>query len=253
MDKRRFILSIIELFLSIAAFFVVSLAWFAISTEVNTSAIPLSISGGVIEDYELNYYTYYDVFRYDQDYDQIEVYTQGFWNPIDLNEPGIYISEYDPILTVNNEYNNIFIELHLIYNISENTQISLDLIADSTMASNPPLDAIYLSEVSFIQFLNTSSYALSPEGSNLYNNLTNDFNGISTSKFYDIIDVYTGSINYENITLDTNFNEIYIYFSISYDETRIESVIDNSQLDVNNIGTIIFYQDIKIVIREVEL
>ena len=253
MDKRRLIISIIQLSLALAAFFVVSLAWFSMSTEVYTEAIPLSVDSGVIESYELTYYTYEDVYRFNQASENINVYQDGFWNPIDPSEPGIYISEYDPILLVNNAFNNIFIELYIQYNIAETTSISIDLISDIALAPNAPVDAIYLSEVSYTQYLTSSDYSLTPEGVNIFNDLMVDFDLITPISFFDINDIYTGSVDYGQLTLDANFSEVYLYFNISYYEQKVLSVIDNSNLDVNNIGTIIFYQDIKIVVREESL
>lgn len=287
MTKRRIVISSIQLVLSLATLIVVSLAWFAISTEVQTTPIELNVGSGLIASYEIKFYTVDKVYKYDQNINDILV-----WNGVDAwvtptyHDPelstfpfsGIFLNQYDPLIDLNNVNNQLFIELKLVYDVDENSAISVDFDSDISLATDSLATfgyttsrPYYLSEVLYIQQMESNAYAANPEGTNIFNQLKTDFNQVDINNdliypkysFYTQINdpisqpetYYITSLSTPNINLTANqaLSEVYLYFKFSYIDSMIEYIISNENVNIaiNNGNGIIFFQDIKIGISEV--
>lgn len=281
MDRRRFVISMIELILSAAAFVVVSFAWFALSTETSTGPIEIGISPGYIDISEITYYTKDDVYRFDNDSNTLLVYDENtmtwvlpaYTDPVDagFSFNGIFINEYDPIISENNTDNIIFLELRLSYQIDagdsktllfdlqSETGLATDSIAEFGFVTSRPY---YLSEVTYIQtFVDNSTYVAAAEGTNLFEDLKLDFDDTITyplTSFYGDTDTYASSYNINQyltpnpFVVDSTTIDTYIYIKFSYFSTKIENIIDaeNVNVSVNGADAIRFFQDIQLFIEE---
>lgn len=269
MEKKRFIISFIELFLSAAPFVVVSFAWFVNSTTVDTSPIGFDVAFGEIEEAQMTFYTKNAVYRYDSDNNVMLIYDNGSWvlpsytNPINLNHnyEGLFIQSYDPIIEENNVENFVFLELYMNYQLDENKSILIQLYSDTTIA----IDAIaefgyttsrpyYLSEVSRFQLMANTNYTGLPEGTNIFENLFTDFSDTITypyNSFYDITDTYNYEFDLGSVALTASptMAEMYIYIKFDYFSEKVDSVLSSEVANLDDEG-LRFFQDIQIFIKE---
>ena len=272
MDHKRLIISIIQLILSSAAFVVVTFAWFSLSIQTSTGPIDLSVSPGYIDTAELTYYTFDNIYRFDDSTDSIVVYDNGLWvtptytDTVDAGYPfnGIFINEYDPIIPENNINNFIFLELHLTYQVDEDKTINIDMYSDTNIGTDA-LNAFgyvtsrpyYLSEAIYIQTMFSTAYTAEPEGTNLFTDLSTDFEDTLTyplTSFYGTNDTYATSYNIEQTTLSASAPtfDIYLYFKFSYYTDKLEDIItfEDYNVSINGSDAIRLFQDIKIYIDE---
>ena len=286
MDKKRLTLSLVQLFFALAAFVVVSFAWFAISTEVSSDPIQFATSHDFIEDYEIKFYTKDYTYKYISEEQEIYVYDDDsafisepyypyvhFSNYCDTtcDTPGygyhdntypfdgIFLGEYDPLIPLNNENNYLFLELHLTYEVEVATNLSINASADSDLALNsvfglPVNQDYYLSEVVYLQQMSSD---ISLESTDTFGDLKSIFsNEISYLKqsFYGSTDTYTTSFEMvtDTITLDPEDIEIFIYFSLSYYEDKVHAIVlsEEPSLPITSYNYIRFFQDVVFVIKE---
>jgi len=271
------ILSFLGMILSFFAFVVVTFAWLTISTQVDNSNIALSVDPGIIETSRFRIYAFDNVFQYDRTSNSLKVYSSEelisptYIDPDDVAYAfkGIIINQYDPIIAENNFYNNIIIEIKLTYDVTANTTLNLTALSDTSIATEAlaefdPLDIYtdyYLSEVSNIQSLIYDAGASNPYAATamdqMYNTFTTIFENTTTypsDTFYTgVPETYTSSISFDDLSLVTTSSEpIYIYFNISYYESKIQSFLafDPQNIDLENIAFIRFFQDITFKIKE---
>lgn len=277
MNNKRMILSFLGMILSFFAFVVVTFAWLTISTQVDNSNIALSVDPGIIETSRFRIYAFDNVFQYDRTSNSLKVYSSEelisptYIDPDDVAYAfkGIIINQYDPIIAENNFYNNIIIEIKLTYDVTANTTLNLTALSDTSIATEAlaefdPLDIYtdyYLSEVSNIQSLIYDAGASNPYAATamdqMYNTFTTIFENTTTypsDTFYTgVPETYTSSISFDDLSLVTTSSEpIYIYFNISYYESKIQSFLafDPQNIDLENIAFIRFFQDITFKIKE---
>ena len=223
MDKKRLTLSIAQLFLALAAFTVVSFAWFAISTEVDSEAIQFNVSHAYVEGYEVRFFTNDNIYKYMTSLDEIYIYDQqsqtyvdpsdclesvcdtpsyGYWDD-SYDFAGIFLDQYDPLIPINNQDNNLFIELHLIYEVETDKYLSIDASGLNSMANTGAFGTSdfgphYLSQVVNIQYMSSTDYTSRPESTNIFSDLTSDFNSVDINEdlvypkynFYEDIEVF---------------------------------------------------------------
>lgn len=286
MEKKRLFMAVTGLVLSLITLIVISFSWFAISTEVQTSPLELNVGTGLIAQYEIKFYTVNKVYKYDQPSDSILVWNGSGWVSPVYEDPdltsfpfsGIFLNQYDPLIDLNNVNNQVFIELKLVYDIDQDSTLSINFNSDLDIATGSistfgysTSRPYYLSEVLYIQQMQTNTYSANPDGNNIYNTLSSDFNQLDINEnlvypkysFYTQINnpviqpetYYTTSVatNSINLLASAPTPEVYVYFKFSYIDDIIEFIIseENINIAVNNGNGIVFFQDIKIKVNEV--
>jgi hypothetical protein len=283
-NNRRFSLSIIQLFFSLAAFIAVSYAWFVASTMVETDPLNFYVSHEYIESYEITFFTEKYVYRYNRSADMIEIYDTGTSSWVDPTTcvgstcttpsygyldrqyefQGIFINQYDPIIPRNNENNNLFVELRLEYDVETDRNLTIDARAIASNVSynfgTSNFGPYYLSEVIYLQHMPSSDYALRAEGENIFFNLKEDFLEVDTSEeyiypylsFYGETDTYYPQFEVDTITLLHTESEVILYFNFFYYEDKIEDIIlaEALTLPITTENYLRFFQDIMIIIKE---
>jgi hypothetical protein len=276
--RKRFLLSLISLSLSIMTFLFVTYAWFAVSTSVDNNPFGFSVDPGIIT-WDIHYYTYNDVFKLDGsvlkkwDGDSWEIPTYERVEDIGYNFAGMMMKPYDPIIPDNNELNHIIIEFHMSYEVDVDTTVNIIAEADTSLASNaisvfanpnpnPSGTQYYLSEIINIQNMVSSSYAYSPgvreDYTNLYVDLMEDFQDTVTYpkvSFYGITDTYSTTLQFDDMLLTqaSSPGELYWYINISYYEDKIIEILtyeNNYSLIDENLDFFRFYQDIYFDVRQ---
>ncbi len=194
MNRKRMLLSFFSLIFSTFLLIVVSFAWFAVSNSVENSPIDFSVKHGTLALSDIYYYTYSDVYRYNLTTSTIQVYENSLWvtptyyysNGNQINYEGILAKKYDPLIPVKNEISNTILAMHFTYEVEEPATLSLLLaaavdtdIATDAIANITHSSVYYLSHVSYLQEMVNSSYSSEPVGTNLYSDLTDDFNTIT--------------------------------------------------------------------------
>ena len=281
MKNRRIILSFISLVFSFILFVVSTYAWYAISNNINADNIDITVDPGIITSIDITYYTLDMVYKYDDTSESIKSWdsSSSSWvNPsyqspedIGYSFSGIMMQQFDPMIPVNNIYNHIIVALRMTYDVDTDTNATFKAIASPSLADIAKsifnLNAsqyYYLSEVVNIQRMDTLAYSDTAEGTNIFIDLTSDFNLEDAYgeliypklKFYDQYGAYQNEIQFTDIFLPTQGTEakIDIYFKISYYDEKILSILDSENAG-NTIGTlpyIRFFQDIIFKIQEVE-
>lgn len=288
MRKKRLLLSLIQLFLSAAAFIVVSFAWFVTSTTVESDSLPFDVSHEYIEDYEIRFFTKNNIYKYINQSDGIYIYngsnyvdpstcvesvcdtpSYGYWDD-SYDFVGIFLNQYDPFIPVNNEDNYLFAELHLTYEVEADMNLLLDARSFTSMANTSAFGTSnfgphYMSEVINIQYMTSTSYTSRLEGTNIFYDLKDDFNAVDINEdliypiynFYGALDTYASYFDFTDpIILESEATEIYIYFSFSYYETKVDYFInqylttESLTLPLTSIDFLRFFQDIVIVIKD---
>jgi hypothetical protein len=282
MDKKRLTLSLIQLFLALTAFVVVSFAWFAISTQVSSDPIQFATSHEFINSYEIKFYTKDYTYKYISNEQEIYIYDEATSTYISILDnfcvesvcdtpgygyhdntyafDGIFLGEYDPLIPLNNEDNYLFMELHLTYDVTTDTNLTVRATADSDLASNsifglPINQEYYLSEVVYLQ---QTSSTTSLESTDTFNDLKTVFSDeISHPKqsFYGTTDTYATSFDMtDSITLLAANSEVYLYFSFSYYEAKANAIVlvEEPSIPITSYNYIRFFQDVTLVIREAD-
>ncbi len=274
MDKRGLVLSVLGLSVSFLTLVIATFAWFAISTTVDNSMLGMNVGAGIFPSYDIHYYTYDHVYKYDQSSESILVYDGGFWVAPSYEVlpesayafQGIMIGSYDPLVPINNEYDNIIIELHLYCDADESMSFSLGASADTSMAAGAVLtfgDAgtiYYLSQIAYLQEMETDNYQANPEGTNIYSSLKSDFETVDGNEdliyplhgFYDEYDSYVSETSLGSLSVTSATTDVYLYFNISYNTVKIDTILsgEGSGSTITSVVALRFYQDIKIYIEE---
>lgn len=280
MTKKRLITSVVTLAFALCLFVTASFAWFAVSQNVNSNAVSLTADSGYIISKEITYYTLNDVYKIDNETESIKLWDEqsSLWVDPTYEYPedsgyqftGIIMEQYDPMIPVNNTYNQIYIEIHLTYDITEDVYTTLkarSLTGISSLSKSIfTLNAsqyYYLSEVVYLQNMQTSTYSNSLEGENLFLNLKSDFESTDINSdliypkysFYDEFDVYTESVSFDNLYLSSasQTQEIYLYFNMSYYSDKVLAILanENAGSTIDTLPYIRFYQDIDFIIDKV--
>ncbi len=273
-DKKGLILSITGLSLAFLAMFFTTYAWFAISSSVSNDMIGLNVTDGIFPSYEIHYYTYEHVYKYDQSSGDILVYDSGDWvSPSYEFFPesaypfqGIMIDQYDPLIPENNEYDSIIVGFHLYCDVNHDTNISIlgrsdtDMATDAITSFGETRDIHYLSQVSYLQEMSTSAYDANPEGTNIYLSLKSDFETLDGNDdllyplnyFYDEYDAYVTETSLGSFSLTSSTTDIYLYFNLSYNDLKIEDILTSAGAGstLASLPAIRFYQDIEIIVEE---
>jgi hypothetical protein len=300
MDKKRLTLSFIELFLALAALIVVSFAWFAANPQVSSAPLQFSISHEYVQGYEIRFFTSDHIYKFMPEYNAIYIYDDTLTVPAYINPSeytgevfdetpsygyldneylfqGIFINQYDPLIPLNNANNNVFMELHLTYNIEEDVNLLVDAKAINTFANttgfeNPnTFGSHYLSEVSYLQYMSSLEYNSRLEGDNIFSDLQTDFAQVDVNEdliyplhsFYGTTDTYTTSFTFDgSVILDyeQTVPEVYIYFNFSYYEDKVDGLIQAymtqngiTELPITTVDFLRFFQDIVLIIKEGEI
>lgn len=273
MFRKNLLLALVNLILTFSMLTMVIYAWFSLSDQSDVNAFEVQITSGVDYTYHLTYYTNEAVYRFNADTAQIERYdtvttswtTSNEWPTgyHNFTSFGVFINQYDPLIAVNNTYNNIILELRIVLENTGPISFNNTFFADSSLAATAVNQygfstsrAYYASEVLQVQQMISTQYLNTPIGTNLYGDLNTQFQNTTTypkSSFYGSTDTYNRTMILNTLTA-TNPNEtLIIYYNFSYFESKIASFlsIENIQVVVSNMPYILFYQDIKIQIREV--
>lgn len=273
--KKRLIFTFVSMVLSVLTFIAATYAWFAVSSTVQNSGFDFFVDPGIVVSYEIHYYTAENIYKYSSSLGSLLVYDPDqsqYVLPSYETYPytfyGIVITPYDPLIPMNNTYNNTIIEMHIQYNIEENTTVTLSSMRNISIAE----DAIegflgaeftgnifYLSQVAYLQTLITSEYSETAEGTNLYNDLTSDFEAVDGNSvlIYPLFsfyagESYVGTIDFDNFTLYAASSELFLYFNVSYYESKILDILATGdfQSTLAILPNIPFFQDITFVVRE---
>lgn len=262
MGKRLTALSFLQLVISAFALLTVSLAWFTLSKDANTSDIDIGVSEGFVNSYRYIIYTPEDVYKYEQSSNTFSVFdvnTSSWVAPSatvqSLN--GILINAYDSLIPENNINNHVFVELYIEYGFDQDTTViprlkSIPSLANDAIQEVQPWTSrpYYLSEVIYSQMLVTDNFASHPLGNNLYHDLMTAFLNQPEYSFYDTFDVYQSMLTFDSVVFPNDAsNDIYLYFSLNYLEDKIEDIlsIENASFnfDADN-NSIYFFQDLRI-------
>lgn len=266
MKNKLMVKSLVSLILSLFMFVVATFSWFAISTNVDSDPINISVDPGIIESFELRYFTANNVYRYDSLSNTVKVYQNGWITPSYTSVEdgstfaGIIIKEYDPLISENNFENDIYIELYLNYSVeATNSDLSITALSDEALADYAetvfssqidPLYLYYFSDVMYLQSITTFSYSYdmgsgslnrlnelsevsSPSNNenydNLYDSLTQTFTTQNPTiySFNETKDPLTFVDPLVNpITLTAPTGSFLIYFHYYYNETAINSILN---------------------------
>ncbi|MBN2504465.1 MAG: hypothetical protein JXB20_03875 [Bacilli bacterium] len=275
MVRKRLILSLASLFFSLAVFAFSTYAWFAISSSVSNSPIGLEVDSGFITDAEIRFFTLDDVFKYDDTVNSIKSWDGDSWEtpiysyPEDIGYAfeGIILKQYDSFIEIYNDYNSVYVELYLQYEVEEDTPVLIELVSDTSLATSALTafgvsseDAVYFSEVVQVQTLvdKTGTYAfdtyetspgvLRTDSYDMFDTLRVLFDDEVTypiKTFYGLTDTYSGSLNLATTTLYAadSPGEMYLYFNLAYYADKVELLENGS-------GYTRFFQDIVITIIE---
>ncbi len=291
MDKKRFVLSMIQLFLALSAFIVVSFAWFVTSTTVQSDSLAFDVSHEYVEGYEIKFFTKQNIYKFNSSTSEIEIYngttyvdpstcvesvcdtpSYGYWDD-SYEFAGIFLNQYDPLVPVNNADNILFVELHLSYEVEADMYLYLDARSLTSMADTSAFDTSnfgphYLSEVINIQYMTSTSYTSRLEATNIFTDLKDDFAEVDISEdliypeynFYGTLDTYSPYLDLTDmlypIILEVESTELYLYFSFSYYETKVDYFIDDYltteslTLPLASTDFLRFFQDIIIVLSD---
>ncbi len=273
MSKKRIIVSSIGLVLSLAAFIFAAWAWFTVSHQVSAQPINFEVSRGIFSSYEVRYFTSNNVYRmgdaFDPDITEPQMYypsTSSWGTPSYAayqevgSFDGVLMSYYDPLIVVNNFYNNLIIELYVTYNLDTTKTVSVKALIDTALAGTLPddlegrdlgdspythyvPDSHYLSEVVNIQhttYDGITDFAFGTNGrgsylndsKNIYSEVSDYFNDeANASNIFD----YTFSDPESDLDLTTPGSDTftisgsgsrYIYFNYSYDVTKVISIVN---------------------------
>ena len=264
MDKKRLTLSLIQLFLALTAFIVVSFAWFVANPQVNSDPLNFKISHEYIEGYEIRFFANNSIYKFMPEYNAIYIYDDTLTVPAYINPSeytgevfdatpsygywddsyefvGIFLNHYDPLVPANNMNNYLFVELHLTYEVEADMYLLLDARSLTSMADTAAFGSInnfgphYMSEVVNIQYMTSTDYASRLEATNIFADLKLDFLEEDINEdlvypeynFYGALDTYSTYLDFPDpIILDADFTEIYIYIGFSYYEAKADYLIN---------------------------
>lgn len=196
-------------------------------------------------------------------YDPVQGWTNPkYVDPDEVEKPfvGILMGQYDPLIEANNIYNNLIIEMKIVYNTSQDVITNLSSVSKTSLANNAiiefnpsPSTNYYLSRFVYIQLANIGRINHS-DNTNIYHDLTEMFDDnqelYPLRSFY-LNDVYTQKVDFGDLLFSANSNELYLYFNISYYEEKIIdtfSTVWDTNPSIKN--TIYLFQDVTFLIRE---
>jgi hypothetical protein len=267
MDKRKLMLSLFSFLLSVFLSICVALAWFVKFSGVTFP--PIDIESPLVESYELHFFTYDRIYKYDSTTLALQMYdettaTYGVPN-YDNTEyqgtpfSGIFMSQYDPLIPNNNYHNNMIVEIHLHYNINQTMTARLSSVANPGNASDAvsvfnPDQVYYLSHFVNVQNM-TASRIERTGGENIFDAANQAFiNAASPYKsFYGTDNIYSSVLFLDDISFNPIANDIYIYINLVYHETKINEQFSGVWGGTPALrNSVLFFQDITFLIRKVE-
>lgn len=267
MIKRKLVISLVQLIFALFALVATSFAWFAVSQSVESQGIDLNVVEGAITSYEIQYFTPNSVYKYNDKTNDMYIYNSG-WVLLpregENSFEGVFISPFDNVIPANNLDNNLFIEIHITYDVDVNTYLILSARSDFTIIDEliaQSSTSNFLSEYVNIQYMTSTSYANRTVGSNIFTSLFDDFhdeNGALITPVYDFYDnsnVYQTSVDFlSTILLTPAGSEVYLYYNFSYIESKIQALLTSLNIPLTSTGLtyVSFYQDVMLNIRESE-
>jgi len=267
---RSMIQSVIFLITSILLLSVAVFAWFTNTNRAHVQPLSVSVTDGSPIPYEIRYYTKDNVYKFDIDANSVLVFDEmsGSYvaqNALVIDQPsyafnGTFMSDYDPLIEENNLEKNVIVEITLEFSGNaatlRNTLVSDKLLSNFAVANYPYTTSrpYYVTEAALVQSIISKDHNNFLEGENKYDTLNNVFNQMDGNgdpihpiySFYQD-DVYTGSVNFGNVTITSDITQYKLYYNFSYDEARIDSFLVNENIDVviDNMSFIVFFQDVK--------
>ncbi|PKK93436.1 MAG: hypothetical protein CVV61_04700 [Tenericutes bacterium HGW-Tenericutes-6] len=267
---RSMIQSVIFLITSILLLSVAVFAWFTNTNRAHVQPLSVSVTDGSPLPYEIKYYTKDNIYKFDIPSNSVLVYDASSSSfvaqeslPIDnpsFTFNGAFMNDYDPIIEENNLEKNVIVEITIDFEGNgasiRNSLYSDKLISNFAVANYPYTTSrpYYVTEAALVQSLISKDYNNFLEGENKYDTLNNVFNQMDGNgdpihpiySFYQD-DVYTGSVNFGNVTITSDITQYKLYYNFSYDEARIDSFLVNENIDVviDNMSFIVFFQDVK--------
>jgi hypothetical protein len=253
MNFSRLGLSVISLIVSIFLFVMVTFAWITSISSSNINPLTLQTNDGLLEWYEVRVYVYDRMYKYDSTTRSFRVYnpSQSIWEVVNTNQWVVTLNPYDPLISINNAYNNVIIEFVGYYRHTEEIALSFALLGDSSRQD--PNQGLYsLSRVASVQKRITDQYAGVADGTNLYLDLTASFQDTITfpfSRFYDAQNNYQSRVNLSTQPLTLEMPKLFfVYFNLSYDALMIQSLLSQSQsVPITGLS---FYPDIAFEIQK---
>jgi hypothetical protein len=245
----------------------VALAWFVKFSGVTFP--PIDIESPLVESYELHFFTYDRIYKYDsttlalQMYDETTAtYVAPNYNNTEyqgLPFSGIFMNPYDPLIPSNNYHNNMIVEIHLHFNINQTMTARLSSIANPGNANDAisvfnPSQAYYLSHFVTIQNMTTSCFERTG-GENIFDAANQAFinAALPNKSFYGTDNIYSSVLFLDDISFNPLSNDIYIYLNLSYNVTKINEQFSGIWGGSPSIiNSILFFQDINFLIRKLE-
>lgn len=269
MEAQKMLLTTLSFVLSLALFVASIFAWFSTSNESAVNTQSIQVTSGTVDEFEIYFYTAQKTYKYDSFDETIYAYDETLmtWVLPEYEEPeeqgfafsGIIMSQYDPLIEENNIYNSIAIEIRVNHESLESENAILSLKSNISIASEAivefaPETAYYLSRFVFIQHFITDDYATRTEGTNLFFTLTDRFEETDINDdptyplkdFYDENDLYQPRLPLAQVLFDSESEETWLYFNITYYEEKIEETFfaGITEPTLDNINTIRFFQDL---------
>jgi len=270
MIKRKLLISLVQLIFALFALVATSFAWFTISQNVESQGIDLKVVEGAITSYEIQYFTPSTVYKYNDKTNDMYEYstTTSSWVLLPREGvgsfEGVFISPYDSVIPQNNLYNNLFIEIHITYDVDVNTYLILSARSDFSLIDQILLESSstnFLSEYVNIQYMTSTAYSTRNTGLNIFYDLFDDFHDINGALITPVYDFYDTSNNYQTsfdflstILLTPSGSEVYLYYNFSYIESKIQSLLSSLSIPLTSTELLYvsFYQDVMLSIRESE-
>lgn len=269
MEKRKLLLSFFGFISALFITIFVAYAWFTLIIENDVKFPNINIESPEIEFYELHFFTYDRVYKYNSTTKSLLMYNDSTSNWVipnyndteeqDKNFNGIIMNQFDPLITENNYCNNIIIEIYLHYHVENNTSNQFSIASNPMLASKAilefkPTQAYFLSHFVYIQNMKFEKIERTDD-ENIFETVTNVFENPTypTRSFYDENDLYTTEIPLGNIDFITSKSDAYLYINLSYNQNKIREEFNNIWgEDLSFKQPFYFFQDITFLIKKNE-
>lgn len=243
-------------------------AWFI--QGANASVSELNVDSPLITSYEIRYFTRDFIYKYSSATNRLLMYNglpstyddaTTDWIEPDYHGTenqgktfsGIFMGKYDPLIPVNNTYNNVIIEFTMNYTVSAATLADLSSIVDSTIAEDAisvfepsitPANIQYLSSFAYIQYMSVAQKVTQT----IFTTVTDAFSDPRYPKIS--FNVAKSELAISEISLDPLKNVCYFYLNISYNEQKIMDTFQSVWGTDPVVDPIYFFQDMVFVIRK---
>jgi hypothetical protein len=261
MTKRKLLLSLLNIILSLALFIGVIYAWFIQNSNVNLPTI--MVESPLIKSYDIKFYTYNHIYKYDSINYNLLMYQESDSTWIEPNYSGtehqgknyfgIFMGAYDPIISANNNYHNIIIEFTLTYQIPSTASAALSAIADTSIANNaktilniPSAETYYLSSFADIQYMLKSELITA----NVFKTVSDDFKSTNPEK--KAFDASKSELSITQLSLTGNVSDqkLYFYINVSLNDLKIQNAFPNKWATGMSFTPVYFLPDITFVIKK---